>query len=281
MTIFASIAQDQVTVENISPKEAASLLGTQVRNRPLNRARVDQYAGDMEAGRWRRTKSVISVDRDGHLIDGQHRLTAVILSGSTQEFIVSRGHDPEDQMYMDLTGVRTPPQQMAMMGSRHASRQSTVAKHVLAYDTGVMQASPGNRGGGRYPGLPAIIEFQKKHEEDILWAIDLVLTYGIAKTAFGEAALMSTAFLITRATSKPEVESFWDEWLNPEHATSSNAILRLARLNPGEYKKEAASGQICALLHAWNDYRSGRERKQRIMLKRAGQWIAFPERILP
>lgn len=48
------------------------------RNRPINKSMVDSYASDMARGRWGLSHQGIAFDEDGRLIDGQHRLWAVI-----------------------------------------------------------------------------------------------------------------------------------------------------------------------------------------------------------
>jgi hypothetical protein len=47
-------------------------------NRPLRPTVVDNYADDMRRGEWHLTHQGIALDIDGNLIDGQHRLAAVI-----------------------------------------------------------------------------------------------------------------------------------------------------------------------------------------------------------
>lgn len=47
-------------------------------NRPLRPTVVDGYAGEMRRGEWHLTHQGIALDIDGNLIDGQHRLAAVI-----------------------------------------------------------------------------------------------------------------------------------------------------------------------------------------------------------
>lgn len=49
-------------------------------NRKLRLSKVGAYRSDMDAGRWRGNDSVIKIDRNGGLINGQHRLTAFLLS---------------------------------------------------------------------------------------------------------------------------------------------------------------------------------------------------------
>lgn len=60
-------------------------------NRPMNGRTVSRYAEDMVAGVWDDTGDTIKFSGNGRLVDGQHRLAAVIQSGRSIEFWVAEG----------------------------------------------------------------------------------------------------------------------------------------------------------------------------------------------
>jgi hypothetical protein len=78
------------TVETITPEKATEYLNTINRQRPLRLKTAKSYAEDMGAGHWLLTHQGIAFDDRGCLIDGQHRLRAVILAGKPVEFMVTR-----------------------------------------------------------------------------------------------------------------------------------------------------------------------------------------------
>lgn len=65
-------------VERITPEQAQAYLNMSRGNRPLSRYRVDMYAESMKQGKWQVTGQGISIDEDGVLKDGHHRLHAII-----------------------------------------------------------------------------------------------------------------------------------------------------------------------------------------------------------
>lgn len=70
--------------------------------RHLREGVVDTYASDMRLGRWKLTHQPIAFNEAGVLVDGQHRLHAVIASGCTIRFVVAAAmglsvHDPIDR----------------------------------------------------------------------------------------------------------------------------------------------------------------------------------------
>jgi hypothetical protein len=52
-------------------------------NRKTSKAKAEQLAATMKAGRWLETHQGIAFDTDGRQIDGRHRLTAVTIAGVT------------------------------------------------------------------------------------------------------------------------------------------------------------------------------------------------------
>jgi len=65
----------------VTPEIAAKWLANNSHNRNVNQSRVNRYAQDMVNGKWRQnTGEFIKIAKDGTLLDGQHRLIALIKS---------------------------------------------------------------------------------------------------------------------------------------------------------------------------------------------------------
>lgn len=78
-------------VKDINPRYASEALKKNSLNRPLSMTTVKSYAADMKAGSWILNHQGIAFDEDGVLIDGQHRLHAVIESGCSVPMLVTHG----------------------------------------------------------------------------------------------------------------------------------------------------------------------------------------------
>lgn len=85
-------------------------------NRPVHQRQVDKYAADMLAGRWGRHHQGIALDKNGILIDGQHRLWAVISSKMTVMMPVTHGLNREAQLTIDSGLQRTTADVAAIAG---------------------------------------------------------------------------------------------------------------------------------------------------------------------
>lgn len=80
------------TIETITPQIAAEYLTHNVHNnRSLRRKCVEMLACDMANGAFRCTHQGIAFDDNGNLIDGQHRLNAILLANVPVQMMVARG----------------------------------------------------------------------------------------------------------------------------------------------------------------------------------------------
>lgn len=96
-----------VETKAVSPEVAAFLLEGNAKNRQAKSAHVDHLAKEMLQGRFKYNGDTIRVDRNGNLLDGQHRLMAVVKSGTTQMMTIVSGLDPEIFMTIDQGTRRT------------------------------------------------------------------------------------------------------------------------------------------------------------------------------
>ena len=80
-----------IRVETITPQLAEIYLGKNTHNRNIRKPVVGKYANDMENGFWNFDGAPIRFADDGTLLDGQHRLHAIIKSNKAIDLLVVRG----------------------------------------------------------------------------------------------------------------------------------------------------------------------------------------------
>ncbi len=67
----------------LTPKMAKEWLLSNTKNRPLRKATVTRYANEINKGNWVYNGESIKISSSNVIIDGQHRLHAVVLSGKS------------------------------------------------------------------------------------------------------------------------------------------------------------------------------------------------------
>lgn len=114
---------------------AQALLKLNTSNRPLNPDTVRRYTRLMDDGRWMYGTDAIGIDREGRLVNGQHRLTALLDVCQPQPFMVTVGLDPEAFAVLDAGKRRQASDALAIGGfSLTATRAALIRMLASAAD---------------------------------------------------------------------------------------------------------------------------------------------------
>jgi len=128
----ATSAGAVVTVEHITPEAAQRYLDTNLPcNRKLMPSNVDRYAQQMRGGEWKLSTDAIGFDVDGHLVNGQHRMSAVAKTGLPQEFIVVRNLPTKNTKVFDLGRRRMMHDRLAIDGLNITERECALLRVAM------------------------------------------------------------------------------------------------------------------------------------------------------
>lgn len=138
----------KTTIEKITPKLAEEYLKKvrQGHQRKLIVSRAETYAREMRAGHWFLNHQGIAFDENDNLIDGQHRLKAVIICGLTVPMLVARGIATEMVNGVRLFAIdtidvgykRQTGEQLSLRhGIENANRVAAATRAVLLWATGL------------------------------------------------------------------------------------------------------------------------------------------------
>lgn len=124
-------------VVRITPELARSWLEQNLpTNRKLNNARVDVYAHDIREGKWDVTGDSIKFNGNGKLLDGQHRLRAVVKCNVPIHSLVVWGVETSAFRSMDRNQVRTNAQILGMAGEKNTTALSSSLRLLYCYRCG-------------------------------------------------------------------------------------------------------------------------------------------------
>ena len=141
-----------VTVEwtSYTADKAKVLLRKNVHNRNIRRHVVEAYARDMAQGNWQPTGEAVKVSNDGILLDGQHRLAAVIYAcenlglDKPVTMLTIRGLPTATQDVMDTGIARKASDALQLEGVTHASATAAAVKVLIRLERGtIFDHSPG------------------------------------------------------------------------------------------------------------------------------------------
>lgn len=140
------------TIKDITPKNASALLECNIKNRKARTRHVDWLAAQMAAGYWKFTGEPIKMNSEGILVDGQHRLMAVVQSGTTQRFLVIGGLDDKIIDVIDTGISRSAGDVLNMNGVENSTNLAAVCRRVLNFKMNRKSASFIGGDGKRAPG---------------------------------------------------------------------------------------------------------------------------------
>lgn len=257
------------TTEWVDPKIAERWLGKNTLNRKASTAVVRKYAADMAAGRWVLTGSPIQFSKSGRLLDGQHRLLAVIASKARVQFFVVRNLADESQLFVDTGKKRTVAEQLALSGIENASAVAAATRLIMLWQTG----NQARAGSGVNLSDAAIREFLAENED-----IHEVAKFAGATVRRGldiHPSVVSAAFWgICHAGADPEVAAqfFTDlaDMATDGEGDPRKALLR--RIQTGRKNRERLMQfeALSLLIRTWNAYVAGRRLRSISVTSRSG-----------
>lgn len=115
----------------ITPELARKLLEKNFsNNRTIRSNLISKYATAMKNDEWCISEP-IKIDEDGQLIDGQHRLTAVVKADCPIRFLVCQNYPSESAQFLDIGARRTAADVGAIRGLEVKSHQVATTRALF------------------------------------------------------------------------------------------------------------------------------------------------------
>lgn len=242
-----------ISIEKITPEKAAEMLAANLHNRPLRPRHVRTMAMDMAAGNWRLNGEAVKFAKDGTLLDGQHRLAAIVESGATVEIMIVTGLETADQETMDAGRKRTLADVLSLRGEENANALASAITIHWRRKIGQItsNASPTTQQALRIldeqPGLRLSVTAVNKA------ARTLRIPQGMSAALHYEMATLNSE----------DAEDFWSRLTTGLGLHEKHPIYVLRRKleeNAATIGRKLDRVTIHAyVIKAWNAYREGRE----------------------
>lgn len=246
----------ETQVRKITPEIAKAILMKNSHNRPLKPYVVNEYARLMRDGLWKEESGeALKFNCDGSLIDGQHRLSALIRAGISLNFLIVAGLDADIFEVIDQGIKRSPGDTIATLG---VDNPNLVASGIRRYFNLKHGLSMSGSGAG-------------------LSNREIANAYLARRTFYTAAAHMSQSwYKKSRIISKSEFFGlyslffdldqdvafmFCDYLSSGENLKNNDAIFILRNkliLNKQSSKKYSDYHRTALIIKAWNFVRSGK-----------------------
>ncbi|MDG1949854.1 MAG: hypothetical protein P8J32_03480, partial [bacterium] len=127
-----------------------------VYNRKVSKQNLDFLANQMRDGKWKFNGDTIVFDENGNLLDGQHRLEAVVLSKREVETNVTFGIDRETFHTIDTGKVRNSADVLSTQGYKNSLVIAAAAKLVMSLESGVKGVASGGLKSTKFDNLDVL-----------------------------------------------------------------------------------------------------------------------------
>ena len=143
MAALPDCEQYQIHDVLITPVLASAWLRRNEANRKLRQRAVAQYVSDIQRGAWKPTGETIKFSTTGRLLDGQHRLAAIVASGVAVRMCVATGLDNSAFDVIDTGRSRTGADVLVIegVGLRESTIVSAAMPLILNYQRGLVPHS--------------------------------------------------------------------------------------------------------------------------------------------
>ena len=256
----------KVATETVTPAMASSYLKLNQKNRVPSKAQVATLSSYMENGLWEFDGSPIRFSAAGTLLDGQHRLLAVVKSQTSQDFVVVRGVSEGSQLVMDTGKKRSLADAISMDG--HANANNIAAAVSATYKWEVLGLRNHTVVGGSFafyvtPTIAEQKDFFEKNKKPILDATATSLKLYQSPVPVAPRIVSLAAYLFSKI-STTDSDYFFDKLISGAGLPEDSAILvfrnRLIKMHSEAQKNKAQPNvylQLALMIKAWNFYRNG------------------------
>ena len=233
----------------ITPKIAAEILRNNPLNRPLKRHHVDFLAKEILNGNWKFNGDAIRITNDNRLLDGQHRLAAVVKANMAINTILIDDLDPDVFNTIDCGIKRNAGDMLAIRGEKN-SRNNAAALFLV----GAILEKNGN--------LYAMHGWGKSSNSEILKLYDLYpdinqsfIKWGSISKGIVPLSVSTAMHYLFSRKHRDKADEFFSLLESGEGLESGNPILLLRkRLIENACAKSKINKRYMAALFvkAWN-----------------------------
>lgn len=252
----------KIREENITPAMARKYLERNTHNRSLSQPRVDRYAADIRNGKWKLTASSIQFDKSGKLIDGQHRLHAVVKANKAAKFTVAEDLDEDIFDVIDTGKNRTAGDLVSMSGVKYPALVASIAKRILLFNAG--EFNDGGNGKARNNAVDSnheILKFIASHEGEIESIAQYAkkVTY---KFRFFSPPYIGGLYYLFACKHQEKADEFFNAYATGEGLVKGHPVYALREKilkEQGKSRKPSNKEMTAWTIMAWNAFRKNKQ----------------------
>ena len=255
-----TLSEVSCKLELITADKAKLILSRNKSNRPMNKENSSFIAHAMKQNKFMFTGESVIIGKNGDLMDAQHRLDAIILTGKEQWMVVVRGVENDAFKYIDIGKNRTAGDVLSIQNVVNPNSFASIARFILTFQRGGYDKAASQQSNKRLKISNAdISEFVIKR----LAILTKSREYGFAKeNTLISGNLLSALHYIFNIISVDDAADFCNKVADGKELEKDDAIFILRRellQNIRSQRKMDRYEEIALICKAWNFYRRNRK----------------------
>jgi hypothetical protein len=244
---LASASEIEVTLQTITPLQAAEILSQNDKNRQIATGIVSKYVRDMEEGRWALNGQTIKIGKTGRLLDGQHRLSASVKSNRSFEAIVVRGLDEAVFDTFDVGNKRSFADILSDMGEINTALLAGAIRQLWQLKSGLVQARTIS------PSVNELLDTLERHPE-----IRTSANYGNNFRKLGAPSQLAALHYCFKRADQRNADEFIERLVHGDQLDRGSPILVLRDIliedknNPK--RRMGVAERVAITIKAWNAF---------------------------
>lgn len=208
----------------MTPKWASQILEHNTHNRSARPTMVRRIARDIACGRWQLTPQTVSIASNGKLLDGQHRLMAVVQAGEPVPMMLATDCPFECFTAIDTGQSRSPGDILKIEGVSNYTHVASIIRLVHLYNTfphGVWQ------GNAAVVSKQEILETYRADAD--AWDSVTQLAMGFHRAPCVQVSAIGAFLYLYQSNAAPSAD---DEWLSRDYLKLYSTGEMLSAGNP-------------------------------------------------
>lgn len=246
-----------IPVVYVTPEMAKEWLDTRYKDeRTLREGKLKAMVRDMMTGHWLFAGDPIRFNEsNGKLMDGQHRLSAIVVSGVGQEFPILNLPE-ETRATFDTGSARTLGDLLQLGGHVHGRIVAAITRRLVIHFTSDQIGS-----GGRFvPSRLECVDFIEKNKDELYLAVNVAMKVVRNRLPMAPSAV-GAAYFLCGQKDREQAEYFFDHLATGIGLEENSPITalrgRALRAVTSTGRPMAPDDSFRFTLQAWNLYRAG------------------------
>jgi hypothetical protein len=235
-------------------------LAANTTNRPVSKATVRQFAEAMRRGDWLVTHQGIAFDTAGVLVDGQHRLAAVIEAEVPVEMTVFTDVEADTFDVLDTGKRRNAADVLAIEGEKSTTMLAAMVRTVWLYRNRPDASWSGGAAAVTNHQIVQTLEANPRIREFVAVGERIAAETGMIKSAAGAAS-----YLVEQANKRAGLEDWYEGIIdgaglarNDPRLMFRKTMFAMARKQAGVVQRRRDTREHVALyLKAFNAWATG------------------------